>query len=222
MPPVFWYNLNIRSTDGKLMDRLYRMEEAARLLGVHPNTVRRWHAAGKLRCEWTPGGKERRIPESEIRRIMGLSENADAVALYGRVSGHGQQDDLETQMKCLETEFAPRFAKVYAVADVGSGLNARRKGLRKLLDLARSRDVRAIAVTYKDRLTRFGFEYLEAFFTAYGVEVLVLHPDDDQTPEAELVSDLIALVTSFAGRLYGHRSPKVKEIIKCVRKASSH
>ena len=61
------------------------MGEAARLLDVHPNTIRRWHSTGKLRCEWTPGGKERRVPESELRRIMGLSENADAVALYGRV-----------------------------------------------------------------------------------------------------------------------------------------
>ena len=205
------------------MDRLYRMREAARLMGVHPNTIRRWEAAGKLRCEWTPGGKERRIPESEIRRIMGVTENnADAVVLYGRVSGHGQRDDLETQVKCLEAEFAPRFAKVYTITDVGSGLNARRRGLRKLLDMARSRSVRAVGIIYKDRLTRFGFEYLEAFFTDHGVEVLVLHPDDDQTPEEELVSDMIALVTSFAGRLYGRRSHKAKEIVACVREKATH
>jgi excisionase family DNA binding protein len=50
----------------EMMDRLYRMGEAARLMDVHPNTIRRWEAEGKLRCQWTPGGKERRIPESEI------------------------------------------------------------------------------------------------------------------------------------------------------------
>jgi len=120
------------------MDRLYRMGEAARLMGVHPNTIRRWDAEGKLRCQWTPGGKERRIPEGEIRRIMGITEgNADAVVLYGRVSGHGQRNDLETQVKCLEAEFAPRFASVYTVTDIGSGLNARHRGLRKVLDMAR-------------------------------------------------------------------------------------
>lgn len=205
------------------MDRLYRMGEAARLMDVHPNTIRRWEAEGKLRCQWTPGGKERRIAESEIRRIMGISEdNRDAVVLYGRVSGHGQRDDLETQVKCLEVEFAPHFAKVYTVTDIGSGLNARRKGLRKLFDMARSRSVRAVAITYKDRLTRFGFEYLEAFFADHGVELLILHPDDDQTPEEELVSDMIALVTSFAGRLYGRRSHKTKEIVACVREKADH
>ena len=124
-------------------------------------------------------------------------------------------------MKCLEAEFASRFAKAYTITDVGSGLNARRKGLRKLLDLAGSRSVQAIAITCKDRLTRFGYEYLEAFFAGHAVEVWVLHPDDDQTPEEELVSDMIALVTSFARRLYGRRSHKTKEIVACVSEKAS-
>jgi putative resolvase len=110
-------------------EKLYRMAEAAQLLAVHPNTIRRWEAAGKLRCEGTPGGKERRVPESEIRRLMGLSENADAVALYGRVSGHGQRDDLGRQVAGLQAEFASHFAEVYTFTDISSGLNPRRKGL---------------------------------------------------------------------------------------------
>ena len=202
-------------------EKLYRMGEATRLLDVHPNTIRRWEAAGKLRCQWTPGGKERRVPESEIRRLMGLPPNADAVVLYGRVSGHGQKDDLQRQVKSLETEFAGHFAQTYTCTDIGSGLNPRRRGLWQALDLARARQVRAVAVTYKDRLTRFGFEYLQEFLTAYGVEILVMHPDDEQTPEQELVADMLALVTSFAGRLYGRRSHKVKEITRCLKKATT-
>ncbi len=204
------------------MERLYRMHEAAQLMDVHPNTIRRWEAEGKLRCEWTPGGKERRIPESEIRRLFGSSEKSvDAVVLYGRVSGHGQRDDLKTQVECLEAEYGPRFGAVQTITDIGSGLNTRRRGLRKLLDMVRSRSVRAVAITYKDRLTRFGFEYLETFFRDYGVEILVLHSDEDQTPEEELVADMVALVTSFAGRLYGRRSHKMKEIVACVQKQAA-
>lgn len=198
---------------------MYRMAEAARLLDVHPNTIRRWEAAGNLRCEWTPGGKERRIPESEIRRLMGLAENADAIALYGRVSGHDQRDDLERQVESLAAEFAGHFAESCTFTDIGSGLNPRRKGLWQVFDLARTRQIRAVAITYKERLTRFGFEYLQEFLAAYGVEILVLHPDDDQTPEQELVADMLSLVTSFAGRLYGRRSHKVKEITKCLKKS---
>lgn len=208
---------------------MYRM--AARLLDVHPNTIHHWEATSKLRCEWTPSGKERRIPESEIRRLMGLSENADVVAYKGRVSGHGQKDDpsilpsvagqaLERQVKNLEAEFAGRFAEVHTFTDMGSGLNPRRKGLWQTPDLVRARQVRAIAVTYQDSLTRFGFEYLEEFLAAYGVEILVLHPDDDdQGPEQEWVADMLALVTAFAGRLYGRRSPEFKELTKCLKKA---
>lgn len=206
------------------MDKLYRMGKAAHLLDVHPNTVRRWEAEGKLRCEWTPGGKERRIPESEIQRILGTTaeENADAVALYGRVSGHGQRDDLETQVECLAATYRSRYGQAYTITDIGSGLNTTRRGLRKLMDMVRSRSVRAIAITYKDRLTRFGYEYLEALFESYGVPVLVLYPDEEQTAEDELVSDMIALVTSFAGRLYGRRSRKAKAVIECVRRNATH
>ena len=200
-------------------EKLYRMAEAARLLDVHPNTIRRWEATGQLRCEWTPGSKERRIPESEIRRLMGVSGNDDAVALYGRVSGHGQKDDLQRQVASLEAAFSAKFSQTYTFTDIGSGLNPRRKGLRQMLELVRARRIRAVGLTYKDRLTRFGFEYLEVLLEAYGVEILVLHPDEDQSPEQELVGDMLALVTSFAGRLYGRRSHKVKEIKKCLKKS---
>jgi putative resolvase len=202
-----------------LEEKLYRMSEAARLLDVHPNTIRRWEATGQLRCEWTSGGEERRVPESEIRRLMGISGNADAVALYGRVSGHGQKDDLDRQIASLKAAFSGRFAETYTYTDIGSGLNPRRKGLWQMLELVRARRIGAVVLTYKDRLTRFGFEYLEVFLEAYGVKILVLYPDDDQTPEQELVGDMVALVTSFAGRLYGRRSHKVKEITKCLKKS---
>lgn len=203
-------------------EKLYRMAEAARLLDVHPNTIRRWEATGQLRCEWTPGGKERRIPESEIRRLMGVSGNDDAVALYGRVSGHGQKDDLQRQVASLEAAFSAKFSQTYTFTDIGSGLNPRRKGLWQMLELVRARRIRAVGLTYKDRLTRFGFEYLEVLLEAYGVEILVLHPDEDQSlrhRRQELVGDMLALVTSFAGRLYGRRSHKVKEIKKCLKKS---
>lgn len=210
-----------------MAEKLYRMAEASRLLGVHPNTIRRWDTSGKLRCAWTPGGKERRVPESEIRRLMGLSENTNAVALYGRIFGHDQGDDpstssgqaLERQVKSLETEFAGRFGETYTFADVGSSLNPRRKGLRQVIELARARRIRAVAITSRDRLARFGFEYLQESLAAYGVEILILHPDDDQTTEQELVTEMLALVTSFAGQLYGRRSPKVRAIKRRLKKA---
>ena len=74
-------------------------------------------------------------------------------------------------------------------------------------------------VTYKDRLTRFGFEYLHALFLASGVRLTVLDANEETTPEKELTDDLIAMIASFSGRLYGLGSHKQKELVKCARQA---
>ena len=65
-----------------------------------------------------------------------------------------------------------------------------------------------MVVAYKDRLTRFGFEYLEYFFKQYGVLVEVVYSEEPKDAYQELVEDLLATVTSFAGKLYGIRSHK--------------
>jgi len=72
-----------------------------------------------------------------------------------------------------------------------------------------------------DRLTRFGFEYLEEYFNSFGVELLVLNREEDKSLKPELVEDLLTIVTSFAGKLYGHRSHKVKKLKEEVKEALS-
>jgi len=201
------------------MDEMYRLSQAARLLGIHPHTLRRWSDEGRIRCVRL--GKERRFPASEIRRLRG-EQNENSLILYGRVSGHGQKDDLERQMETLRAwaqENCPD-RKVVEIKDIGSGLNARRKGLQRLFTLVQQRQVRTVVITFKDRLTRFGFEYIQAMCASYGVDVIVLFDEKEATPEQELVDDLIAIVTSFAGRLYGMRSAKARELVECVEKAT--
>ncbi len=65
----------------------------------------------------------------------------------------------------------------------------------------------------------FGFEYLEEYFNSFGVEVLVLNREEDRSPQQELVEDLLAIVASFAGKLYGHRSHKAKKLKEEVKEA---
>ncbi|MGB9886504.1 MAG: IS607 family transposase [Moorellales bacterium] len=196
--------------------RLYRTAEAAVLLGIHKDTLRRWEKEGKIRAVWL--GRERRFPEEEIRRVLGES-NPDTVVLYARVSGHDQKADLQGQVEALKETYGSRFSNVVVLTDVGSGLSTDRKGLRKAMQMARERKMRAIAVTYPDRLTRFGFEYLEEHFNSFGIEVLVLNREEDRNPQQELVEDLLTIVTSFAGKLYGHRSHKVKKLREEVKGA---
>ncbi len=68
--------------------------------------------------------------------------------------------------------------------------------------MARKRQIDAVIIAYKDRLTRFGFSYLVELFKAYGVQVVVVFHEEPKDYCRELIEDLIAVVTSFAGRIY--------------------
>jgi len=90
-----------------------------------------------------------------------------------------------------------------------------RRGLKELLELAKRRQVDVIVVAYKDRLTRFGFEYLVEF-KAYGVNVIIAFQEEPKDYMQELVEDFVEIVKLFASRIYGHRSHKYEKVVKCV------
>jgi putative resolvase len=73
-----------------------------------------------------------------------------------------------------------------------------------------------VAITDEDRLTRFGHEYLETLFACFGAALTVLEPGPEKPPEQELTDDLLAVIASFSGRLYGTGSHKQKELLQCA------
>lgn len=129
----------------------------------------------------------------------------ESVALYARVSGSGQQSELDTQMNRLVT-FATNnhYAVTQAISEVGSGLNGHRPKLMKLLA---DSSVKIIVVEHKDRLVRFGFEYIEASLKAQGRRIVVVEQGETKD---DLGQDMIDVLTSFCARLYGRRSAKNK------------
>ncbi|ANF23409.1 IS607 family transposase [Thermococcus piezophilus] len=197
--------------------KLYRTGEAAKKLGVSKMTVLRWIKSGKLKAHKI--GKEYRVPESEIKRIL-EGKVPDKVVIYARVSGRDQKEDLERQVEYLKNYSSSKGYQVAKIiTDISSGLNENRKGLKQLFKLVESGEVTRVIITYRDRLTRFGFKYLEQYFNSHGVEIEVIFDDEEKTPEKELVEDLLAIVTSFAGKLYGMRSHRKKRLIKAVKNA---
>ena len=196
--------------------RLLRSGEVAKRLGLHPLTVRRWVKEGKISA--VPIGREARIPITEVERLLG-EQRAGIVILYARVSGHEQKEDLQRQVQQLEqwALLARTGQKTLTLTDIGSGLNTERKNLQRVLALVQDYQVAEVVVTFSDRLTRFGLSYLRSLFSGYGVTLTVLHPDDEQTPEQELVEDLLAIIASFAGRVYGLRSRKHKAVLSCAK-----
>ncbi len=96
--------------------------------------------------------------------------------------------------------------KVYK--DLGSGLNANRKGLWRLVRDAKKGKFSSVAINYKDRLTRFGYKYLEEYLSEFGIDVVCVNSFEYKTPKSELVEDLVGIIQSFSGKLYGMRSHK--------------
>jgi predicted site-specific integrase-resolvase len=135
------------------------------------------------------------------------------------VSGHEQQEDLTVQLQRLQAWAANqrKAMETLVLSDIGSGLKASRPQLRRLLKLVCEGKVAAVAITYEDRLTRFGHEYIETLFACFGVTLTVLEPGEGKTPEQELTEDLLALIASFSGRLYGMRSHKQKALVQCAQ-----
>ncbi|TXT62016.1 MAG: hypothetical protein BAJALOKI1v1_1050010 [Promethearchaeota archaeon] len=107
--------------------QLYRVGKASRLLGVSVLTLKKWIYSGKIKALKTAGG-EHRVPELEIRRIVGISSKERKTVLYSRVSSHGQKSHLATQEQVLE-QYATKqgFVPVIKLKDIGSGLNGKRR-----------------------------------------------------------------------------------------------
>jgi len=203
-----------------MSDVLLPPREACRRLGISYRTLKRWIYSGRIRAAMTPTGRWM-IPESEVERIVGgRAESREARAvIYARVSSSDQRSDLERQIQDLMKYCSAKGYRVVDVlSDTASGLNTERRDLLKLFNYVANRQVDVVVVTYKDRLTKFGFEYLEHFFKQYGVSIEAVFGEEPKDAYQELVEDLIAIVTSFAGKLYGMRSRRKKRLIEGFKK----
>lgn len=198
-----------------VMKAFMRTGEAARYLAVSTRTIRRWDKAGKLVCHRTPGG-HRRIALVELERVLHGQEqvpNARKTAVYSRVSSHEQKKrgDLQRQVEAGKKYCQRRgYLTGPVYTDVASGLNTARRGLQGLCRAIERGEIDRVVVTYRDRLTRFGFDYLARYFASHGATVEAVEGRVAPSFEEELVQDLIAIVTSFSGRVHGLRSSRAR------------
>jgi len=131
------------------------------------------------------------------------------------VSSADQKDNLERQLGRL-SQYASkeRLPVIRAIAEIGSGLNGHRA---KIMRLLADPEIKTVVVEHRDRLARFGSEYIEAALAACGRKLVVV----DQTEmKDDLVQDMIAVLTSFCARLYGRRAAR-KRAAKALAAAES-
>jgi len=179
---------------------MLKISQAAKYLGVHPDTLRKWERQGKITPSRTVHG-QRRYTLAELNAIKeGVGQPIGSNIIYCRVSSRKQSEDLERQV-----EFMQRlFPKYEVITDIGSGINFNRPGLQTLLEQICKGSVSRIAIGYKDRLCRIGFDLFEQISRMFGCEIIIVN-NVETSPEQELVEDFIAITTSFSERIHGLR-----------------
>lgn len=179
------------------MERLVSIGEAASALGVSITTLRRWDASGKLIADHTAGG-HRRYDIAKLKPELFRAE-ADAqrrTIAYARVSSHDQKDDLERQHAMLESYCAAKGWRAEVIKDLGSGMNYRKPGLNKLLEMILRKQMRRLVITHKDRLLRFGSELVFALCAHQQIEIVIIHKGEQPTFEEELAKDVLEIIAT--------------------------
>ena len=118
-----------------------------------------------------------------------------------RVSTRKQLPYLRTQLATLSAKYPDHRV----ISDCASGLNYKRRGLQEILQLAFAKRLRAVRVSHKDRLCRFGFDLIEYILKADGATIVV-ETDHSYTAEEDLAHDVMSVITVFGARLHGKRS----------------
>lgn len=194
--------------------RLVKIGEAAKLLGSTPDTLRKWEASGELLpARKTKGGTR----YYAVADVLGLANESTPTVCYARVSSHDQKEDLECQHAMLEAYCAAKGWKSEVIKDLGSGMNYRKKGLNRLLELALRRKIRRLVITHKDRLLRFGAELVFTLCEIQGIEIVIIHKGKQPRFEEELAQDVLEIITVFSARLYGSRSRKHQQTIEALK-----
>lgn len=194
------------------MDKLYSISKTADILGVSQKTLRVWDKQNKLIPVLTSGG-HRRYKESDINAFIGIdpssNDNKEICVIYARVSSQKQKisGDLDRQSQRLSEYCAKHNLYVeHIIKDVGSGLNDKRIGFNRLINLVITSKVNKVIVEHKDRLTRFQFNFIKKIFKTFGVDIIVIDDKDEISDIEELTRDMMSLLACFSEKYYEKRS----------------
>ena len=184
-----------------------RLVDWAKLQGVHYLTAYRWWRDGTLP-----------VPAHQTHSgtilVDVAPERQTRAVIYARVSSHDQRDDLNRQVARIASwATQAKIPVVEVVTEVGSAMNGRRVRFRRVLS---DPSLSPIVVEHRDRLARFGVEYLESSLAAQGRRILVV---DENEQNDDLLRDMIEVLTSFCARIYGRRGARNRALraVTCAK-----
>lgn len=186
------------------------IKDAARIAGLHPNTLRKMADSDQVASYRTPSG-QRRFDRRALAKMCAAAPPDSSVQdapkqnyLYARVSSKKQLDDLDRQIAFARAR-DPAYANYAVVSDCASGINFKRPGLSTILDACVQKRIGELVVAHRDRLSRFGFDLIRLFVEKSGGCVVVLEDSVNQSSEQELAEDLLAIVHVYSCRQMGRR-----------------
>jgi len=142
--------------------------------------------------------------------------------IYCRVSNTKQKDDLDKQEQVLkEYAISNGFKVDFIFKDIASGMNESRKDLNELIKLVVENRVNKIFISYKDRLTRFGYNYFEYIFKMFGTEIEVVNLTKEEDFQTELTQDLISIIHHFSMKMYSNRRKELNTLKKVLQQQES-
>lgn len=197
-------------------NNLITIHKLSKDLGITPQTLRNWDKNGKLKSIRLGNSKYRFYKKEDIYKLKNIVKKDKKIIGYCRVSSRKQKDDLERQIENVKKYMLAKGYSFELITDIGSGINYKKDGLLKLIDMINNQLVSKIVILYKDRLLRFGFELIEYFANINGCEIEIID-NTPKTEEQELVEDLVQIITVFSCKLQGKRVKKTKELIKALK-----
>ena len=192
-------------------------KEAKNILKINATTLKTWKDKGIL--------SYKKLSDKKILYdIDSVLNNSDMIdnrlnVIYARVSNTKQHNDLLNQIELVKSYCiinGIKISKVYQ--DIASGMNENRKDFNILINDVISGKIKNIYISFKDRLTRFGFDYFKNLFQKYNVNIIILDEleESNKTFQDELTEDLISIIHNFSMKLYSDRRKKLKEIEKIL------
>ena len=189
------------------MEKEYiKASEYANKMSLHIRTVYRYYHSGKIKGYQDEDTGTIFIQNPFKKQNDKILQNK--VILYSRVSSSENKNNLENQLERLRLyAIAKGYQIVKEVKEVGSGLNDNRFKLNEIFEKDLNK-FEILLVEHKDRLTRFGFNYIELFLKSHNKKVEVINAVN--TNKEDLTQDFISIITSFCARIYGQRRSKRK------------
>lgn len=191
----------------------YTIHKFAKLCGITPQTLRNWDKAGKLLPHHTAPNGYRYYSQEQLDWVLNKHIPNKIVIGYCRVSSSKQSDDLQRQVEAVSTYLTAQGKPFEIITDIGSGINYTKPGLTDLIQRINANQVEKVAVLYKDRLVRFGWELLQQLAELHGTTLEIINVTN-QTPQEELVTDLVQIINVFSCKLQGRQANKAKQLVK--------